>query len=182
MSATVLTISQLGADVIRQQAQPVENVCSSEMQELADNLIKTCKQAGGMGIAAPQVSVSKRVFIMSSHPNERYSNAPLMKPTAVYNPKITWRSEEMEKDWEGCLSLPGVRAKVKRHQKIRVNYLDEKGTLVKAEFCGFLARLFQHELDHLDGKVFIDRADPLDIVMEQEYQRLISIADDQHSL
>ncbi|HIP52341.1 MAG TPA: peptide deformylase, partial [Campylobacterales bacterium] len=137
-------------------------------------LLLTCIDSQGMGIASPQISVSKRLFIMASSPNNRYPNAPKMKPKAIINPKVIAYADETEKDWEGCLSLPNVRAKVPRSVWVEVSYLTREGEEVHEVLEGFLARVFQHEFDHLDGKVFIDRVETtLDIVMEKEYKRII---------
>jgi peptide deformylase len=131
-----------------------------------------------MGITSPQISVSKRLFIMASKPNNRYPNAPTMKPKAIINPKILAYGEEVEKDWEGCLSLPNVRGLVPRAMEIEVSYFTRKGDEVHEVLEGFLARIFQHEFDHLNGTVFIDRVEStLDIVMEKEYLRMIHIKD-----
>ena len=173
--AKVLPIAQLGAPVIREIAKPVTDIASEATQNFIDDLMLTCHDAQGMGIAAPQVYCSKRIFIMSSQPNERYPYAPSMEPTAVINPTIVWHSEESEKDWEGCLTLPGVRGLVPRYLKIRVTYTTREGEQVEAEYEGFMARLFQHEFDHLNGKVFIDRVESTqDIVTEKEFQRIVS--------
>jgi len=97
-----------------------------------------------------------------------------MEPIAVIDPEIIWHSEAMEKDWEGCLSLPGVRALIPRYTGIEVTYTNREGEQVEARYEGFIARLFQHEYDHLNGKVFIDRVESTqDIVMEKEFQRII---------
>ena len=118
---------------------------------------------------------SKRIFIISSRPNVRYPNAPEMEPTAIINPCILSFSEEKEKDWEGCLSIPGIRGLVPRHKSINVKYLTRDGQEVKREFSHFIARIFQHELDHLNGTVFLDRLQSnKDLVTEKEYQKLIS--------
>lgn len=169
-----LTIAQLGAPVLRSIALPVEDIGSPQVQEFIDALLASCEQARGMGIAAPQVSRPWRIFIMASKPNQRYPHAPTMEPTAIINPELLFTSEETEKDWEGCLSLPGIRAKVPRAKSIQVRYMTRQGEQVETEFSDFMARLFQHEFDHLNGKVFIDRVEStLDIVMEQEYQRIV---------
>ncbi len=111
---------------------------------------------------------------MASQPNKRYPNAPKMQPKAIINPKILSYGDEVEKDWEGCLSLPNVRGKVPRPTKIEVRYLTQNGEVVEEVLEGFLARIFQHEFDHLNGKVFIDRVEStLDIVMEREYRKII---------
>ncbi len=170
----ILPIAQLGAPVIRAIARPVTDLGAKETQEFIDELMLTCNDAKGMGISAPQVYRSERIFIMSSQPNERYPHAPMMKPIAVIEPEIIWHSQEMEKDWDGCLSLPGLRALVPRYREIEVSYMNREGEQVKAKYEGFIARLFQHEYDHLNGKVFIDRVEStLDVVMEREYQRMM---------
>jgi len=172
--ANRLEIAQLGADVIRKNSIEVEDIDSSVTQNFIDDLIYTCKVEKGMGIAAPQVYHSKSIFIMSSEPNERYPNAPKMEPVAIINPKIIFYSTEKEKDWEGCLSLPGIRALVPRHLRIEVLYYNRNKEQISRVFDGFLARVFQHEFDHLNGTVFIDRVDSTqDIVMETEYRKII---------
>ncbi|HHS93668.1 MAG TPA: peptide deformylase [Campylobacterales bacterium] len=173
-SGQVRTIAQLGAEVIRQVASEVEEIESKETQTLIDDLLLTCIDSRGMGIASPQISVSKRLFIMASNPNSRYPNAPKMKPKAIINPEILSYSDEVEKDWEGCLSLPNLRAKVPRSTRIEVRYFTRDGKEVQEVLEGFLARVFQHEFDHLNGKVFIDRVESmLDMVMEKEYLRIV---------
>jgi peptide deformylase len=98
-----------------------------------------------------------------------------MEPTAMVNPEITWRSTETDKDWEGCLTVPGIRGLVPRHRRIEVRYLNRDNRKVEAVFEGFIARVFLHEVDHLDGKVFIDRVeDPAELMMEREWQRMIA--------
>ena len=171
----ILEIIQLGDPVLRLKAQSVENVQSQRIQKLIDNLIATVKQANGVGIAAPQVQVSDRLFIIASRPNPRYPNAPEMSPTAMINPRILAHSTDTIKDWEGCLSIPGIRGLVPRHQAIEVEYTDRKGKLQKQELTDFVARIFQHECDHLDGIMFLDRLESThDIITEQQYQRIVS--------
>ncbi|WP_263832955.1 peptide deformylase [Sulfurospirillum oryzae] len=169
-----LEISQLGSPIIRTVAKKVIGIRSPEIQTLIDDLIFTCKESKGMGIAAPQVGYSLSILIMASAPNQRYPFAPLMEPTALINPRVIDYSEEQVKDWEGCLSLPGIRALVPRHTTIEVMYLDREGKEQTVIFRDFLARLFQHEYDHLIGKVFIDRVESTkDIITEKEYQRIM---------
>ncbi len=173
--ATTLPVAQLGDPVIRRVAAQIEDVSAPEAQSLIENLIQTCASEYGVGIAAPQVSHSRRIFIISSQPNPRYPNAPEMEPTAFINPEITWRSQAMEKEWEGCLSLPGIRALVPRHKRIEVRFTSRSGRSIETAYDGFIARVFQHEYDHLDGVVFIDRVETTqDIVMEKEWQRIIA--------
>ncbi len=173
--AKVLPIAQLGAAIIRKISAPVKDIHAEQIQNLIDDLLLTCHNANGMGIAAPQTYHAKRIFIMSSQPNARYPYAPVMEPEVVINPEITWQSDAIEKDWEGCLTLPGLRGLVPRRTKIKVRYTNREKVKVERVYEGFLARIFQHELDHLNGKVFIDRVEStLDIVMEKEFQRMLN--------
>ncbi|MBO3458015.1 peptide deformylase [Aetokthonos hydrillicola Thurmond2011] len=170
----LLPIIQLGNSVLRQKASVIENIHDDRIQKLIENLMATVAKANGVGIAAPQVAESKRLFIVASRPNPRYPNAPEMEPTAMINPTIVANSTEIVKDWEGCLSIPGIRGLVPRYQAVEVEYTDQNGRLQKQEFTDFVARIFQHEHDHLDGIVFLDRLETnLDIITDQEYQKLV---------
>ena len=160
--------------ILRIEASEVEDISSLESQALIEDMLVTVAHAQGVGIAAPQVYQSKRLFIMCSKPNARYPDAPSMEPTAVINPEISWASGEMEKGWEGCLSLPGIRGLVPRHHAIRVHYKNRDTERVEIEYEGFLARVFQHELDHLNGVVFIDRVESTqEIMMEKEWLKMV---------
>lgn len=172
--AEILQIVQLGDPLLRSPAQSVDDIRDERIQKLVDDLIATVGQANGVGIAAPQVTESYRLFIVASRPNPRYPNAPEMEPTAIINPKIIAHSTEVVKGWEGCLSIPGIRGWVPRYQAIEVEYIDRDGNLQKQEFTDFVARIFQHEYDHLDGIVFLDRLESTqDIMTEQEYQKRV---------
>jgi len=170
----LMQIAQLGHPVLRQIAEPVAEIDDS-VQQLIDDLFATSDEANGAGIAAPQIYVSSRVFILSIKPTPRYPNAPEIAPTAVINPEILWVSEDTEKDWEGCLSVPGIRGKVPRPTEIRVRYTSRDGETMEREFSGFAARVFLHENDHLDGLTWLDHVeDNRDIVSEREYLKAIS--------
>jgi peptide deformylase len=151
---------------------PVELPVEAAVRSLADDMLATLREADGVGIAAPQVHESQSLFIVASRPNARYPDAPLMEPEVVINPEILDRSPEMIKGWEGCLSIPGIRGEVPRHRTIRVRYRNLEGSMVERELTEFVARVFQHEYDHLHGVVFLDRLESVrDIVSEREYQR-----------
>lgn len=169
----VLQIAQLGHPILSKIASPVENISNPTIQNLIDALIHTAQTANGVGIAAPQVVQSYRLFIVASRPNPRYPDAPLMEPTAMINPQIVDVSSEKIKGWEGCLSVPGLRGLVPRYQTIKVEYQDRNGNLHEQIFSDFVARIIQHELDHLDGIVFLDRLDTQDLYTEQEYEQLL---------
>ena len=167
-----LQIAHLGNPILRQQAQLVDNVRDQRIQQVIDSLIATAGASNGVGIAAPQVSESYRLFIVASRPNARYPNAPLMEPTAMINPQIISHSTETIKDWEGCLSIPGIRGLIPRYQAIEVEYTSRDGQQHRQELTDFVARIFQHEYDHLDGIVFLDRVESTqDLMTEQEYQQ-----------
>jgi peptide deformylase len=171
----LLQVALLGNPIIRTKAEEVKNIKKKEIQKLIDDMIATVMDVDGVGIAAPQVYKPLRIFILASHPNPRYPNAPKMKPTAIINPVFKKCSDEKDKDWEGCLSIPGVRALVPRSKQIEVEYSDRKGKKITTAYSGFVARIFQHEYDHLDGIVFLDRLDSTkDIYMEKEFQKIIA--------
>ena len=163
------SIAQVGQPVLRQKAKVVEDILAEDCQQLIKQMMSTVEQAGGVGIAAPQIFQSLRVFIMCSKPNARYPNAPHMEPTAIINPEIMHRSTAVEKDWEGCLSVPSMRGLVPRHKTIKVRYFDQQANEHEVEFTDFVARIFQHELDHLDGLTFIDRLESTQDLVSESY-------------
>ena len=174
MEKSILDIAQLGNPILRTAAKAVQDITDPKISQLIDSLIATAVANNGVGIAAPQVSQSLRLFIVASRPNIRYPHAPTMQPTAMINPKMISHSEEKVKDWEGCLSVPGLRGLVPRYQNIEVEYLTREGVLERKVLTDFVARIFQHELDHLDGIVFLDRLESNeDLYSEEEYQKLI---------
>ena len=152
---------------MRRRSQVVENIQDDRIQQLIDNLISTVQQANGVGIAAPQVAMGDRLFIVASRPNLRYPQAPTMEPTAMINPRIIASSTETVKDWEGCLSIPGIRGLVPRSRSIEIEYTSRDGKLHQQEFTDFVARIFQHEYDHLDGIVFLDRVESTQELMTE---------------
>lgn len=163
----------LGHPVLRQVAQPVDSVKNGSVQQLIDQLLTTVRIANGVGIAAPQLGHSLRILVIASRPNLRYPHAPLMEPTVLVNPRLVAASDEMELGWEGCLSVPGVRGQVPRHQTVEVDYCDRHGQPHRQIWQGFVARIFQHEADHLEGKVFLDRVQSeADLLSEEAYQAM----------
>lgn len=170
---TLLQISQLGQPVLRQVAKEVEDASAPRIQALIDDMIATCLDANGFGIAAPQVYQPLRLFILAPRPHAQNPNVPNMEPTAIINPVIISTSEEKEKGWEGCLSIPGIRGHVDRHRSVRVAYFNRHGEGEERTFEDFVARVFQHEYDHINGVVFLDHSHPKDLVTEKEYLRII---------
>jgi peptide deformylase len=170
----VLPVIQLGHPTLRDVATSIESVRDPAIADLVENLVATLQASNGVGIAAPQVAVSKRLFIVASHPNPRYPHAPEMEPTPMLNPRLVSHADEVGQDWEGCLSIPGIRGLVPRYRTIEVEYTDCLGRLQRQELSDFVARIFQHELDHLNGLVFLDRLDSVqDIITDQEFLKRI---------
>jgi peptide deformylase len=168
------SIVTLGDPVLRQRAAPVQDVGSPDLQRLIDELIEITVAANGVGIAAPQVGCSLRLLVIASRPNLRYPYAPTMEPTALVNPRLVAHSDDRVKGWEGCLSVPDVRGKVPRYQTVEVEYIDRSGQLQRQVWEDFVARIFQHEHDHLDGHVFLDRVESeVDLISEADFQRFV---------
>jgi peptide deformylase len=170
----VREIAQLGAKVLRQKAEAVVDVHDVHILQVIEAMQSTLATTSGVGIAAPQIGESKQIIIIASRPTPRYPSAPLMEPTVMINPCFEVLSEAQEKGWEGCLSVPGIRALVPRYQEIMIHYTDQQGGLTESKLSGFVARIFQHEVDHLEGKTYLDRVENnADIFSESEYVKLV---------
>jgi len=133
--------------LLRQKAVPVKNI-DNEIRQIAENMLKIMHDGKGVGLAGPQVGLLKRIFVTHTEGDE---------PRIFINPSIIWTSQEQVNYEEGCLSLPGVWAEVRRPGKIKVQAWNEKGRAFTLELSGILARVVQHEYDHLEGVLFIDR-------------------------
>jgi peptide deformylase len=166
-------IRELGDPTLRLRAADVSNLMSAAVSEIIRDLFDTMNHSNGVGIAAPQIGESLRIFIVASRPNERYPHAPVMEPKVVVNPEIISVSDTTEKGWEGCLSIPGIRGLVPRPTHIRVRYTDlQTGEQIETELRDFVARVWLHEYDHLEGIVFLDRLESTrDIITTRELQR-----------
>ncbi|MET4575232.1 peptide deformylase [Ottowia thiooxydans] len=148
-------ILKMGDRRLLRVAQPVVNFDSDELHALVHDLIDTMHAANGAGLAAPQIGVDLQLVIFGTGaPNPRYPDAPLVPRTVLCNPVITPLSAEQEDDWEGCLSVPGLRGMVPRWKKIRYTGFDPYGDPIDREASDFHARVVQHECDHLVGKLY----------------------------
>ncbi|TDQ64267.1 peptide deformylase [Maritalea mobilis] len=147
---TIRPILHIPNDVLRQVAKPVDAV-NDEIKTLIKDMFETMYDAPGVGLAAPQIGELHRVIVMDPAKEDDEPN-----PIAMVNPEITWSSEETWVYQEGCLSIPEYYEDVERPVKVRVKYLDEKGAEQELEAEELLATIVQHEIDHLDGKLFID--------------------------
>lgn len=153
----VLEIVTLPEPVLRRKAKPVAKFDSS-LQVLIDNMVETMRAAPGVGLAAPQVNVSQRVIVIEYPEDDADENSP-KKLYTVVNPQIVKDSSETEVGVEGCLSVPGLVGEVERSLEVKIKGLNRHGQPMRIKAQGWLARIFLHEIDHLDGIVFTDRAD-----------------------
>lgn len=165
-----MKIAQIGEDVLRQPAIAVQanEFNSQPLTGFVGELLSTMQSANGVGIAAPQVFDPRAIMYIASRPNPRYPNAPEMQPTLLINPEITSQSNEEVKDWEGCLSVPGIRGCISRPDWVEVSYQDIQGHPHTKRFDGFVARIFLHEFDHLIGKTWLDHVDSSQDIMANE--------------
>jgi len=157
----VLPILQLGHPILRTPAQPVspEALASPKMQGFIDDLIDTMHHAHGAGLAAPQVGHSVAIAAVHIRDNPRYPYKPNVPLTVFVNPVLTPLDEETAMVYEGCLSVPNLRGRVRRQMHVRVQAVDRHGTPLDFEAHGLTAGTFQHEFDHLLGKLFVDRVE-----------------------
>jgi peptide deformylase len=157
----VLDIVRVGDPVLRAVAQPVadDELASPAFQSFLDDLVETMRATDGAGLAAPQVGVSKRVFCVEVHDNPRYPYKPDIDLRVLVNPELHALSDETFSSYEGCLSVPDLRGRLPRALEIEVAYSDRHGARVVEEIRGLSAGTFQHEQDHLDGVLFLDRVE-----------------------
>jgi peptide deformylase len=150
----VREILKMGDPRLLRQAQPVRDFATPALRELLQDMMDTMVAANGAGLAAPQIGVDLQVVVFGFQHNERYPDAPPVPMTVLINPVITPLSDEMVEGWEGCLSVPGLRGVVPRHQRIRYQGVDALGQPIDREVDGFHARVVQHECDHLAGLLY----------------------------
>lgn len=158
---TLLKIAQVGTPVLRTVAEPVspEALASNEIQTFIDDLIETMRDARGAGLAAIQVYRPVRICAIEVQDNPRYPYKPNIPLTVLVNPVLTPIGEETFENYEGCLSVPDMRGVVRRHARLRVQAKDRHGNEIDHEVAGITAGTFAHEVDHLDGKLFLDRVE-----------------------
>ena len=159
-----LEIAKLGNPTLRKKAEPVpqDEIRTQAFQQLIDDMLETMVEAEGIGLAAPQVSRSQQVVVMDCPGEGGFPK------TVLINPKIVFYGPQQVENWEGCLSVDGLRGKVTRPSMIRVQALDRHGAPIDFEATGLFAVCIQHELDHLIGKVFLDRMAELSTLTQLE--------------
>ena len=155
----ILKVARLGHPILRQVARPVppERIRSAEIQRFIDDMVETMREYDGAGLAAPQVHTLLQIAVIEVDGNPRYPDAPGIPLTVVINPVVTPLTEEIEDGWEGCLSVPDMRGMVPRYTAVRLQCYDRDGQRVDLVAKDFFARVIQHETDHLQGVVYVDR-------------------------
>lgn len=163
----LLTIVHIPSSILRQTTKELtkQELASKELQKLIDNMCETMPAVFGIGLAAPQVNKNCRLTVIATD----------KKPLVVVNAKILKKSEHMIEDEEGCLSIPGVFGIVPRHTRIRVAFLDRKGKKIIMHAQGLLARVFQHEIDHLNGILFVDRTVQFTTPLTEEQRKAFEV-------
>ena len=167
-------IAQIGHPVLRQVARHItrEELAAPAMQQFIDDLIETMHDADGAGLAAIQVYEPIRICAIEVRNNPRYPYKPPIPLTVLVNPVLTPVDEELFDNYEGCLSVPNLRGKVKRNVHVRVQAWDRQGNAIDEVVHGLKAGTYQHEVDHLDGKIFVDRVtDPSTFTTWTEFER-----------
>jgi peptide deformylase len=170
----ILKVARMGHPILRRIATPVDpkEIPTPAFQQFIQDMIETMREYNGLGLAAPQVHKSMRVSVVEVEENPRYKNKKLSGLNVFINPQIEYLTQDTNAYWEGCLSVPGLRGLVARPNRIKVKYLDENGASREVVADGFLATVLQHEFDHLDGKLYIDRlVDTTKLSYEEEFDK-----------
>ena len=156
---SVLEVTKMGNPVLRKVCKSVKvsKIKTKKFQKFIDNMVETMRDENGAGIAAPQVDVKQRVFVMEVQENPRYPNKESFPLVVAINPELKSIGKKKVDSWEGCLSIPGIRGCLKRHAKVELKAFDRNGKAYTMKLKGFAAVVAQHELDHLNGTLFIDR-------------------------
>jgi len=150
----VREVLRMGHPVLRERAKPIEKFGTPELRALLEDMRETMAARNGAGLAAPQIGVPQRLVIFGVEKNPRYPDAEEVPFTVLANPKLVMLTREIEEDWEGCLSVPGMRGVVPRYTKLRYAGFDIEGNPIERVAEGFHARVVQHECDHLDGILY----------------------------
>ena len=168
-------VARLGHPVLRQKTRDLSpaEISAPATVRLVEDMIETMHEYGGVGLAAPQVHESVRLAVLEfDQDSERYDVEKAQPLLVVFNARVSVLDPSPHGFWEGCLSVPGMRGYVERPRKIQVDYLDAEARPQRVVAEDFLATVFQHELDHLDGVLYVDRiADPTKFAFTEEYQR-----------
>jgi len=175
----ILKVARIGHPVVRTPARELsaEEIRSAEIQRLIDDMLETMHDYEGVGLAAPQIHVSLRLAVLEIPDSDERAEAGV-PATVLVNPVVTPLGEEKREGWEGCLSIPDLRGIVPRFTRLRLSALDREGRPWEVEGQGFFARVIQHECDHLDGRVYLDRmAGMRSLSFQREFDRLVAEAE-----
>jgi len=179
---TIRRVLRMGHPVLREVARPLEpdEISDESVRRLVADMVETLHDYSGVGLAAPQIGESVRLAIIEiAGGPTRYGDVESMPLTVFINPTIEVVDPETGGYWEGCLSVPGLRGYVERPQHVKVRYTSDRGEAKELELQGFFATVFQHEFDHLDGKLFLDRiADTRLLAFEREFERYLLSGED----
>jgi peptide deformylase len=170
---SILKVARMGHPVLRAGARPLERseIRSASIQRLIDDMMDTMAEYHGVGLAAPQVHESLRLFVAVIDERDNDDEAE-REPVAVINPEIVVVGSDVVEDWEGCLSIPDIRGRVPRARNITLRAFDRKGERIELQSRDFPARVIQHETDHLDGILFFDRMRTFEsLTFLEEYSR-----------
>ncbi len=171
---SILKVARMGNPVLRANARHVEpsEIRQPGFQKLIDDMIETMNEYRGIGLAAPQVHAPVRLIVVGLQKEDDEDDEAEIKVAPLINPEITPSGDDVIEGWEGCLSIPEVRGRVPRAAAIRVRALDRRGKPIEVALEGFSARVTQHERDHLDGILFVDRMRSLEsLTYLDEYAR-----------
>ena len=150
----VREVLRMGHPALRERAKPIEQFGTPELRALLQDMQETMASKNGAGLAAPQIGVLQRLVIFGVEKNPRYPDAEEVPFTVLANPRLVMLTREIDEDWEGCLSVPGMRGVVPRYTKLRYTGFDIEGNPIDRVAEGFHARVVQHECDHLDGILY----------------------------
>lgn len=172
---TLLDVVKLPAPILRQRARPVTKF-DDDLQALIDNMVETMRESNGVGLAAPQIGLPVQLAVIETLPKEDEQGNEIPNSRELFviaNPEIVWQSREVVDGVEGCLSIPGYVGEVERHEVVRVRAQDRYGKKVKLKLNGWTARIFQHEIDHLNGILYIDRLTaPEHLWTDEEFEKM----------
>ena len=170
----ILKVARLGHPVLRQVAEavPVREIARPETQRLIDDMIETMHEYVSVGVAAPQIHVSRQIAVLECESHPRYPDMPSIPLTVIVNPVLTPVDEETVPDWEGCLSIPDFRGVTPRYRTVHLEAYGRNGERIELTAKDFFARVLQHETDHLNGRVYVDRMGDLTTLSHlQEWSR-----------
>ena len=177
---SILKVARIGNPIVRAAAGPVAEkaIRSADIQRLIDDMIETMREYDGVGLAAPQIHVGLRLAVIEVPAEDERAEAgvPLM---VLVNPVVTPLGDETAVGWEGCLSIPDIRGEVPRVTRLRLDARDREGKAYTVEASGFFARVIQHECDHLDGSVYLDRMEGMrSLSFQRELDRRLDEEDE----